>query len=400
MSSRDRPFIIRGLSFPVVMIFGPKWRGGEARPAYLAFFASLRENGRVAIERLANAGDSVTGEVPDLSLLGKCATEPGSPAVLRPGLDTLAGLREWLQASRHPLRCLLHELGAVVLAGLPVRSPQDFAHVRDALISERAAYKEKATPRSDFGDDVYSSTDFPAAQAIRPHNENSYTLTFPGLLMFCCLTAPDDGGATPVTDVRAVLRALPPSLTQRFRDQGWSLVRNYADYFGLQWTTAFGATDRQDVADYCAANLIAHEWLEDGVLRTAQRRSALITHPVTGDEVWFNHLVFWSEWSLPPAMREVMVAEFGSGGLPFSTAFGDGEPVAQRDIEIIDAAYRDATVRRPWQSGDVMLIDNLLSAHGREPFRGDRQVMVAMGEPVSLADCRPTVTPLPGLASR
>jgi hypothetical protein len=47
-----------------------------------------------------------------------------------------------------------------------------------------------------------------------------------------------------------------------------------------------------------------------------------------------------------------------------------------------------------------MLIDNLLSAHGREPFRGDRQVMVAMGEPVSLADCRPTVTPLAGLASR
>jgi hypothetical protein len=94
---------------------------------------------------------------------------PGSPAVLRPGLSTLAELQEWLLASRYALRCLLHELGAVVLAGLPVRPPQDFAHVRDALISERAAYKEKATPRSDFGDDVYSSTDFPAAQAIRPH---------------------------------------------------------------------------------------------------------------------------------------------------------------------------------------------------------------------------------------
>jgi hypothetical protein len=78
--------------------------------------------------------------------------------VLRPGLSTLAELQEWLLASRYALRCLLHELGAVVLAGLPVRSPQDFAHVRDALISERAAYKEKATPRSDFGDDVYSST--------------------------------------------------------------------------------------------------------------------------------------------------------------------------------------------------------------------------------------------------
>lgn len=41
------------------------------------------------------------------------------------------------------------------------------------------------------------------------HNENSYTLTFPGLLMFACLVAPAEGGATPVADCRRVLAELP-----------------------------------------------------------------------------------------------------------------------------------------------------------------------------------------------
>lgn len=336
----------------------------------------------------------------DHSLLSSCVTQPGSPAEFNADWSTLDDACEWLGAHRAALRGVLDTHGAVVLTGLPVRSPGDFAQVRDCLITQRASYREKATPRSNFGDDVYSSTDFPAAQSIRPHNENSYTLTFPTLLMFCCLTAPDEGGATPVTDVRQVLRDIPAALSGEFRGRGWALVRNYAEEFGLPWTTAFGTEDRAEVDAYCAANLIANEWMDDGTLRTTQRRSAVITDPRTGDEVWFNHLVFWSEWSLLPMMREVMVSEFGSDGLPFSTMFGDGEPVSEPDIKTIDEAYRAATVRRSWAPGDVMLVDNFLTAHGREAFAGERRVLVAMGEPADLADCRPTVPPMAGFAGR
>jgi len=31
-----------------------------------------------------------------------------------------------------------------------------------------------------------------------------------------------------------------------------------------------------------------------------------------------------------------------------------------------------------WQQGDIMVIDNILTMHGRKPFQGDRQVLVAM----------------------
>ncbi|WP_323747737.1 TauD/TfdA family dioxygenase [Catenulispora rubra] len=335
----------------------------------------------------------------DAGRLPSFKTEPGHPALVEIPVETIDDACAWLQAHREELRAGLDEHGAVFLRGLPVRSAEDFARVRDAVITERAQYRENATPRSHFGADVYSSTDLPPAQSIRPHNENSYTLTFPGLLLFCCLIAPEEGGATPVTDVRKVRQAIPAALLDRFREHGWALVRNYREDFGLGWTTAFASEDPADVAKYCQANLIAHEWDEDGGLRTVQRRSALITHPRTGQEVWFNHAVFWNEWSLEPEVREIMSEALGgSGNFPYHTVLGTGEPLDEADVRVIDEAYRAATVRESWRPGDVMIVDNILAAHGREAFKGDRKILVAMGDPVALADCRPTVQPLAGFA--
>lgn len=323
------------------------------------------------------------------------AAEPGTPVTaVFDGVPDAGEAAELLGAHRGELRAELDRHGALFLRGLPVRSAQDFALVRDALFSERAAYQEKATPRSDFGDDVFSSTDLPPAQAIRMHNENSYTLTFPGLLLFGCLTAPEEGGATPVADVRQVLARLPAGLAERFRAHGWALTRNYGDHISLGWRTAFATGSPADVERYCADNAIEVAWGADDTLRTRQVRSAIVRHPRTGEEVWFNHAAFWSEWTLDPDIREVLVDEFGRDGLPFNTALGDGTPLTPDEAAVLDEAYDRATLRRSWQPGDLLLVDNILMAHGRDPFRGPRKIVVAMGEPVPLTACRP-VTPVP-----
>ncbi|MBR7826934.1 TauD/TfdA family dioxygenase [Actinospica sp. MGRD01-02] len=353
---------------------------------------------------------------------------PGKPATTEViGLSGIAEAAQWLSAALPSLRNALHEHGALYLRGLPITTTEDFAVVRDILISQSTPYREKATPRSDLGNGVFSSTDMPASHPIMLHNENSYTLTFPGLLLFGCLVAPEEGGATPVADCRKVLAALPPRLVDKIRAAGWLLTRNFSDYISTDWWTAFASADpsapapdpapaagagvgedprsaergpdgrdnqmRHWVESYCAENLIAYTWLADGNLRTSQLRPGIVSHPSTGEEVWFNHLAFWNEWALDDELRETLIDEFGPDGFPFNTAAGDGEALTREDLAAIRAAYDAATVREAWRPGDLLVVDNVMTAHGRDPFRGARRIVVAMGEPVELAQCKPTVEP-------
>ena len=60
-------------------------------------------------------------------------------------------------------------------------------------------------------------------------------------------------------------------------------------------------------------------------------------------------------------------------------------------MQLLNKIYEANTAREPWQPGDLMLVDNVRTAHSREPFEGPREVLVAMADPVRLADCSPTV---------
>ena len=51
--------------------------------------------------------------------------------------------------------------------------------------------------------------------------------------------------------------------------------------------------------------------------------------------------------------------------------------------EIIEVYHQVAYVA-PWQKGDVVLLDNMLTAHARAPFSGERKIVVAMGDMVGL----------------
>src|SRR5678815_2337921 len=98
--------------------------------------------------------------------------------------------------------------------------------IRDRV--EREAFAE----RRRYAEGIYSSSKWPPNQPMCMHHELSYAFEFPSLMLFACLTAPTGGGATPVADSLAVLRALPADLVERFERSGWLLVRNYNDEIG------------------------------------------------------------------------------------------------------------------------------------------------------------------------
>src|SRR5512143_1063793 len=204
-------------------------------------------------------------------------------------------------------------------------------------------------------------------------------------MMFARLVAPTSGGATPVADAPAVLHALPADLVERFERAGWLLVRNYNNDIGASFKDSFGTDDRHAIERYCHANAIKFEWQTDGALRTWQRRRAIVKHPLTGQRCWFNQIAFLNAWTIDPEVREYLVELYGEDGLPFNTRFGNGDPIGADIVQAINEVYEANTVREPWQRGDLMLVDNIRTAHGREPFAGAREVVVAMGDGVRLA---------------
>ncbi len=118
-------------------------------------------------------------------------------------------------------------------------------------------------------------------------------------------------------------------------------------------------------------------------MRTRQVRRAIVAHPQTREEVWFNHVAFWHISSLKASLRSVFLAEFVEADLPYNTYYGDGSPINNDIVAQIREAYSAETVAFPWQAGDVLFLDNMLVAHGRSPYEGQRRVVVAMGDGIS-----------------
>jgi hypothetical protein len=48
--------------------------------------------------------------------------------------------------------------------------------------------------------------------------------------------------------------------------------------------------------------------------------------------------------------------------------------------------YAGLEVSFPWEAGDVLMVDNLLAAHGRNRFEGERKLLVTMGDTLSYDD--------------
>jgi alpha-ketoglutarate-dependent taurine dioxygenase len=310
--------------------------------------------------------------------------QPGKPPILR--AEATGDPSGWAAGHRDGLRAVVAEYGAVLVRGLGLRDAAGttavFRRLATTLMTEREAF----AARQVYADGVYSSATWPSNQQMCMHHELSYRLEVPSLLLFACLGAPTSGGATAVSDSPTVLDALPKDLTERFERAGWLLTRSYNDEIGATLAEAFGTDDRTAVEGYCRANAIGFAWQPDGELRTRQRRRAVVRHPVTGQRCFFNQVAFLNEWTIDPEVREYLVEMYGADGLPFNTRFGTGEPLTEEIVELINAVYEAHTVREPWQVGDLMLVDNIRTAHSREAYEGPRAILVGMAEPVRVSD--------------
>jgi alpha-ketoglutarate-dependent taurine dioxygenase len=305
--------------------------------------------------------------------------EPALPYVISAGAAGTSPTA-FLADARDTVRDLLHTHGAVLLRGFETGGVDGFDAVVRAVSGSPLTYAERSSPRSTIKGQVYTSTDYPPAEEIFLHNENSYQATWPLTLFFYCITPPATQGATPLADTRRILKSIDPAIRDEFATRGWTVVRNFSAEFGVPWQQAFNTEDRNTVAAYCARNGVDVEWVGRNGLRTTARRQAIHTHPVTGEPVWFNHLTFFHVTTLAEEVCEGLREMFDERDLPTNTYYGDGERVPDEIMAHLRDCYRAASRRFDWERDDVLIVDNMLAAHAREPFTGARKIAVAMAE--------------------
>ncbi|MFG1647438.1 TauD/TfdA family dioxygenase [Amycolatopsis sp. NPDC049252] len=281
----------------------------------------------------------------------------------------------WVEAHLPRLQAHLRDHGAILLRGLPVDLDL-FNRVTETIGGALLTYTERSTPRSAVAGNIYTSTEYPPAESIPMHNENSYSAHWPARLFFLCDTAAATGGATPIADSRAMFRLLPPDLRERFAG-GVAYTRAFREGLGLTWQEAFQTDDRAVVEQYCARNGQTLEWTEEG-LRTRHVRPSFVAEPHTGETVWFNQANLFHVSSLGEEVSEALLELYPEADLPRNAYFADGSPIPDADLAKIREVYDEVSYAFPWQAGDVLVINNMLHAHGREPFTGKRRILVAM----------------------
>jgi alpha-ketoglutarate-dependent taurine dioxygenase len=309
----------------------------------------------------------------------------GRPPVLRAYANRDA--EGWVADNLETLRSAVLAHGSLLVRGLDVADAAQAGRLARLVAGPLITERESFAPRTAYAPAVYTSSAWPANQPMCMHHELSYAQELPGTMVFACLRAPDSGGETAVADAAAVLADLPPDVVSRFERDGWLLIRNYGETIGVPWQQAFGTEDPAEVEAYCRANDTEFEWTEAG-LRTRQVRAAVAHHPVTGQRLWFNQIAFLNELTMDPDVREYLAMVLGPDGLPFTTRFGDGEPIPVEVVDVINEVYQRHTAATPWRRGDLLLVDNLRTAHSRQPYEGDREIVVAMGNPVRRTDIR------------
>lgn len=290
----------------------------------------------------------------------------------------------WANTNRDWIETNLLKQGAILFRGFQDNSVSKFEQFAQTICLE--LFSEYGDlPRAGVSNKVYTSTPYPADKAILFHNESSHLHQFPLKIWFFCVQPAEQRGETPIVDCRKIYQLLNPQVREKFAQKQLMYVRNYTDGLDVSWTKFFQTTNKTVVENYCRQNGVDWEWTANNGLRTKQVRPAIIKHPKTREKAFFNQIQLHHVAYLEPSVRESLFSLFGDN-LPRQVYYGDGTEIEESVIREISEIYRQATISFPWQAGDILMLDNLLTAHGRNPYVGDRKIVVTMGEMINSND--------------
>jgi alpha-ketoglutarate-dependent taurine dioxygenase len=300
------------------------------------------------------------------------------PLVIEPAVE-LPQFASWAASNQDFIESELLDHGAVLFRNFGIDSPADFERFAQAICGE--LYGEYGDlPREQVGSKIYGATFYPAEQPILFHNESSHLNRWPLKILFYCAVPARQGGETPLLDCRKIYERLDPEVRERFHRKKLLYVRTFIEGLDVPWEDFFRTSDRAVVEARCRESALECEWLPERGLRIKKLRPAISRHPRTNETVFFNQIQLHHVSCLEKAVRDSLLSAFREEELPRNVYYGDGSPIEDDLVAELGRLYRKTAASFPWRSGDVLLVDNMLTAHSRNPFVGPRKILVALGQ--------------------
>ncbi|MDF5954709.1 TauD/TfdA family dioxygenase [Pseudomonas aeruginosa] len=292
----------------------------------------------------------------------------------QPGMD----LRQWIAAAGAGLRDSLLRHGGILFRGFAVDGAEGFSQAVQSFSPNMLDYLERAAARRKWRTGCSPPPSSRRTAGFRRTTRCPTRTTGRAISTSTARHRPPPRGRTPLADERRVSARIPEAIRQRFLRHGVCYVRNYGPEIDLTWQEGFQTDSRAEVEAYRRQTGTQCTWLDDQRLNTRQVRQAMVRHPLSGETLWFNHAHMFHVSNMPPALARALLDEVGEQGLPRNAYYGDGSPIEAEVLDTIRAAYREETRAFAWERGDVLMLDNFISVHGREPYTGERKVLVAM----------------------
>jgi alpha-ketoglutarate-dependent taurine dioxygenase/acyl carrier protein len=301
---------------------------------------------------------------------------------------SLSVLLSFVDSHKVELLQKLHECGALLFRGFEIKTAEEFSKVVELLADKDKTfldYRDGISPRTRLTDKIFTSTDYPKQFNMALHNEMSYSYTIPSMIFFFCQVAPNekDGGETPIGDSTAIYNAIDPNIRREFSEKKLVYVTNLPSKtnsisLGKSWQETYQTDSKAEVEAFLKDKQIQFKWLPNDRLRTLRRGDAIRQHPITGATVWCNHAHLFHPTDLDESTRQALQKRLDPLDMPKNCFFGNGDPIPDASLTHIRQVLKQHEVKWPWHKGDILVLDNVRTAHGRASFDGQRRILVAM----------------------
>lgn len=330
--------------------------------------------------------------------------QPASEDASKPGF-----LQEWIPENRERLAEDLRIFGALLFRGFCIPDSSTFEQIALALDARLAQQYPGTSTRSRVAGRVFTATDLPSYYPIPQHAEMSYMPTPPRKVFFFCQVAPGEGGETPLSDLRKVWSDLSGPLREKVERRGIKHIRVHGSplekrafrlFGGRRWSDVFDTKDPAQAESAARAQGHAVSWLPDGSMKLENTLPGFRVHPQHRTVAWHNqaqvyhpggvlleyeHIVAYQQTlrsklvNLVLKLVNALRRQFGDPEhYDLNATYGDGTPIERSELEeIVNTTWRHLACFR-WLPGDLLVVDNYSVSHGRLPFRGKRQILVAL----------------------